>query len=166
MNQVKAFTVAVFKDAAIKRFWSKVEITTPDECWEWTARKDKDGYGLFTDKSTGRGPWRANRYAYTMENGEIPSGMLVCHRCDNPACVNPAHLWIGSIKDNNRDKVLKGRGAIGEMNGNSKMSELDVRAVREMKKEGIPALLLADWYGMSWHRMAKIMNGFSWQHIK
>lgn len=87
----------------IERFWSKVDKS--GECWLWTGGKS-GGYGYFKVNGS---TLRANRLAYEIEHGEIPEGMLVCHSCDTPACVNPAHLWLGTDKDNQADKVAKGR---------------------------------------------------------
>lgn len=88
-----------------ERFWTKVKKT--DGCWEWQrCLIGSMGYGSFWD---GERKWVAHRYSYTLHNGPIPEGMCVCHTCDNPKCVNPAHLWIGTKADNNRDKIQKGR---------------------------------------------------------
>lgn len=87
----------------IENFWSKVNKTST--CWEWSA-SCSNGYGSCSFQGK---PWRAHRLSYTLTYGEIPSGMLVCHKCDNPACVNPEHLFLGSHKDNFQDMVAKGR---------------------------------------------------------
>lgn len=85
-----------------QRFWSKVDRRGPDECWPWLAAKSATRYGVF-DKT------RAHRVAYALTHGLIPEGRIVCHRCDNPPCCNPAHLWLGTPKDNTADMVAKGR---------------------------------------------------------
>ena len=90
-----------------ERFWSKVRKT--DTCWIWTAGlQGSNGYGYFRI-SEQDGNVVAHRYSYELSNGLIPSGMLVCHTCDNPQCVNPNHLWLGSHKDNSCDAVNKKR---------------------------------------------------------
>lgn len=85
-------------------FWQHVKVGDPSECWLWTGSKHKQGYGLY-----GAGPRRAHRIAWTLIHGEIPPGLQVLHRCDNPPCVNPAHLFLGTDKDNHQDKAAKGR---------------------------------------------------------
>ena len=92
------------KSDPIKRFWSKVDKSY--SCWLWTAGTDWQGYGLFT--VDGR-QWRANRYAMHISKGLDKDKPFVCHTCDNPACVNPNHLWNGTNTDNMRDKIAKGR---------------------------------------------------------
>ena len=98
----------------MKRFWDKVNIAGPDECWEWTAGTYLKGlkYGRFQFEGKAKS---AHRVAYILTNGDIPDDMFVCHTCDNPACCNPKHLWLGSAKDNTQDMLKKGRAK----NGNS-----------------------------------------------
>jgi len=88
------------------RFWAKVRLGSPGECWEWTASRNATGYGQFCFGGTKR---RAHRVAYALTHGEIPAGMCALHRCDNPPCVNPAHLFLGTQEDNNADRDEKGR---------------------------------------------------------
>lgn len=87
-----------------ERFWEKVKKTS--ECWLWTAAVDRKGYGRI-----GLGPdlLGAHRYSWELAYGPIPDGMAVLHHCDNPLCVRPEHLWLGTIADNNRDMIKKGR---------------------------------------------------------
>lgn len=95
-------------DTVEQRFWPKVEKT--DSCWIWKAARRPDNYGQF--KFRGQ-MMNANRVSWILHNGEIPDGLLVCHRCDNPPCINPDHLFLGSHQDNRTDAVKKGRIWVG-----------------------------------------------------
>jgi len=106
------------------RILQNIKIDKKTKCWVWQLQKDKEGYGrLKYKKST----LRAHRGSYLLFNGEIPEGLLVCHSCDNPSCVNPEHLWLGSPKENTQDMLSKGRGRLnrqnGELNCSSKLTD-------------------------------------------
>jgi hypothetical protein len=90
-----------------ERFNKKYKINETTDCWEWQYATNNLGYGFFRDTDKMR---TAHRVSYEINKGPIPSGMCVCHLCDNPACVNPDHLWLGTIKDNMHDMIKKGRG--------------------------------------------------------
>lgn len=105
----------------INKFWSKVNYPGNDqECWEWTAYRDKDNYG----KIEGYG---AHRRAWEFYNGIIPNNLCVCHTCDNPPCCNPEHLFLGTSQENTQDKINKGRQIKGSEIGTAKMDETDVK---------------------------------------
>lgn len=90
-------------------FWSKV--AKRDDCWEWQGHRDPRGYGRLSRHGVKSTPILAHRYSWYLTTGQMPSsGQYVCHHCDNPPCVNPAHLFLGAAKDNNDDKLAKGRG--------------------------------------------------------
>lgn len=120
------------------KFWRHVDKKNNDECWNWTGSKDKKGYGLF---SLGHTTIHTNRMSWILTNGEIPEGLLVCHKCDNPSCVNPNHLFLGANKDNNQDKINKGRAVFpkqktGKENSNGKLSSEDVKEIRDLYSTG------------------------------
>ena len=104
--------------AGAERFWSYVERSSPEACWEWRGCRQPDGYGVWT--TTERGPGgeavrrkhRAHRHAWTVVNGPVPAGRRVLHRCDNPPCCNPDHLYVGTAADNARDRDRPERRAL------------------------------------------------------
>ena len=110
----------------MNRFWSKVNKNTESGCWEWTAGRDGHGYGKFYLHGKDIG---AHRASWEIHNGKIPEaegyhGMCVLHKCDNPLCINPSHLWLGTNLDNMRDRDKKGRAA--HMRNNNKQHLIPV----------------------------------------
>jgi hypothetical protein len=94
----------------LDRFWAKVDKRGPDECWPWLGAKSQKGYGVLGVTVDGRkAAIRAHRFSFLIHFGPAPTGMLVCHSCDNPQCTNPLHLFAGTAFDNMRDMVAKGR---------------------------------------------------------
>ena len=146
-----------------ERFWSKVKIAGPDDCWLWTAaaRNKHEGYGAFY--LDGRNQ-PASRIAHILSNGPVPEGMEVCHRCDNPPCCNPAHLFIGTRKDNNDDKVRKGRTAAGETSGKNKVTAAQVLEIRA-KRESMTVIELGNIYGLHHTTISDICTRKSWRNI-
>lgn len=102
----------MISEVDVIRFWSKVDKT--DGCWLWKGSLDKDGYGKF---SVEQQTLRAHRIAWIISFGDIAPGLCVCHTCDQPTCVNPAHLWLGTPTENAADRDRKGRQAKGETSG-------------------------------------------------
>lgn len=140
-----------------ERFEAK--FTKGEGCWNWTAGKYWDGYGKF--KLDGR-MQSAHRVAYQLHIGEIPEGMCVCHRCDNPSCVNPSHLFIGTTADNMHDCMAKGRTASGEKNGSVKLTEEDVRTIRTMWENGIRQNDIAKEFDVVPQTISKIVLHQRW----
>lgn len=109
-------------------FWRKVSTSDPAACWLWLSAVNRKGYGIISRRSFKES--LAHRMAWRLTFGDIPAGACVLHRCDTPGCVNPSHLFIGSKADNNADMQAKGRYAIGETNGRSKLSDAQVEAIK------------------------------------
>lgn len=146
----------------IERFWKYVNKKSDDECWEWGLSTDKDGYGRIGVKNKS---YLAHRVSRFIHNGEIPEGLLVCHTCDNPACVNPHHLFVGTNKDNMDDRDKKGRGLQGTKNGRHKLTEEQVISVREKYVPHVHTLtMLAKEYGVSIPVIHSIVKGLNWKH--
>ncbi len=143
------------------RFWNKVDKS--GECWEWTAHKNDRGYGDI--KVNGKSV-RAHRLAYSLVVGPIPEGMLVCHHCDNPSCVNPSHLFVGTQSDNIQDAINKDRfNNKGENNCKAKLVEDDIHEIRRLHSLGIKPPILAKTWGVSRQQINNIVNKISWMHI-
>lgn len=143
-----------------ERFWGKVDRGWPSRCWEWQGRRDASGYGHFSDDGL---KWRAHRAAWVLTYGPIPEGLCVCHHCDNPACCNPDHLFLGTHTDNIADAAHKGRMNRGERNPNSKLTEEDVLDIHLMEATGKWSRKgLAEKYGVSQGTISKILSGELW----
>lgn len=153
-----------------ERFWSKVGFTAnPDKCWLWLAARDPRGYGRFGISKNERGRL-AHRCAWQLTNGEIPDGMQICHHCDNPSCVNPSHLFLGTIRDNVQDMIKKGRKVSpsmpGEKNPNSKLTLEQVRFIHHRYAQGgISHEKLAEVIGVNESTIYNILNRRTWKDV-
>src|SRR6202021_2882808 len=120
------------KRTLIEKFNEGIGPQQENGCIEWTKGKNSDGYGCLYDEN--RKSKRANRVSYELKNGPIPDRLDVLHSCDNPSCINPEHLFLGTTQDNMTDKMNKNRhiAPIGERNGQSIISEIDVINIRKL----------------------------------
>lgn len=147
-----------------ERFWAKVEKT--ECCWLWIGGKTSGGYGHLSKGAAGAGFIRASHVSWKIHRGsDVPAGMFVCHHCDNPTCVRPDHLFLGTPADNTADMDAKGRrshmtGARGERNPNAKITATDAAAIRSDSR---PSALLAAEYGMSKSGIKHIRRGRTWR---
>lgn len=179
------------RQSSVERFWSRVDRQGPGECWPWLASRFKDGYGQFRLGSHSR----AHRISWTLTFGDIPPGLCVLHRCDNPACCNPAHLFLGTNLDNVADMIAKGRNATGDRNGsrlhperllrgdrhpnrlrpervprgvknkNSKLTESDIRAIRNAVASGESQASVALKFGVHQTCVSAVVRLLTWRHI-
>jgi hypothetical protein len=150
---------------ASQRLWAKTKIEDdPNVCWEWQANK-VHGYGRirFHGKSIG-----AHRLSYLLNCEEIPDGLDVLHTCDNPGCVNPKHLFLGTHTQNMQDMIQKGRGnkARGENGGASKLTEIDVVTIRKRYAAGgISQRQLAKEYNITRNTLFCIVSNKTWNWL-
>jgi len=148
------------------RFWVKVDrsVGTSNRCWKWLGAKNSRGYGQFWVGGTSI---RAHRFCWTLTFGIIPTGKLVLHACDNPLCVRPSHLFLGTDADNNHDMRLKGRAVrnSGITNSHAKLTEQEVREIRA-RHGTISSVKMAAEYGVNPTTIQRIHKGMRWTHLK
>lgn len=184
-----------------ERFWPYVQICGHGDdcalcCWEWQRWLDKDNYGKFSLGSLDNGVMtvRTHRLLYLLTYGDIPPGLSVLHTCDNPLCLNPAHLWLGTSAENNHDRARKGRNATGDRNGarlyperlargdanasrlypdryprgenhpQHRLTETQVREIRAFYGS-MSQNALARRYGVTARTISLIIAGITWKHL-
>jgi HNH endonuclease len=141
------------------RFWAKVDRRSPADCWEWQAARNRDGYGVFL---LHRQCNRAHRVAYLLERGLIPTGLVVRHRCDTPACCNPDHLELGTQAQNVQDMVERGRQK-GPSSARSRSTKLTCAQVEEIRRATGTIKQLGAQYGVHFSTIARIRRGDTWR---
>jgi len=157
-----------------QKFWANVEIKGQADCWEWKLSKTRKGYGQYRFNGV---MMQTHRIAWALTNGDIPQGKLVCHKCDNPGCVNPLHLFLGTHFDNMADMVSKGRQikgdihparmfkgkVVGSKNGRSKITEDDADQIRQLySMGGIKQKELGEKFGINQRTVSTIVTGKNW----
>jgi hypothetical protein len=172
-------TDAKLRSNVEKRFWPKVSVPDGiiDECWNWNRSKDYKGYGQL---SVNGKPRRAHRISFVLTKGEIPSGMFVCHSCDNPPCINPVHLFLGTCLDNMRDCVRKKRlhpenglkcfrtgprpiMPQGELVYNHKLSQAQVDTIRAAEWKRGTGQWFAAKFGVTKQAVFAVKKGVTWK---
>lgn len=160
------------------RLIAKVSLDSGD-CWQWTGTRNNKGYGALFFRGK---VWRAHRVSYTIFCGEIPEGLLVCHHCDNPSCVNPSHLFLGHATTNMKDMVRKGRAKSiitseqthfkagraprGQEASGHKISEQEAEEVIDLSTNGVRTSVIAKDRGVDRTAIQQLLRGKTWKHLK
>lgn len=143
----------------VTRFWEKVQKS--DGCWEWTAHRGYFGYGRIMVAKKAQ---PAHRISWELANGPIPKGLFVCHSCDNPPCVRPDHLFLGTQADNMRDMGNKGRQPHGENHRNAKFSLENIREMKRLRIQGMAIRAIARQFNTNRIYVRDILSGKAWRH--
>lgn len=149
-----------------ERFWPKVNKT--NGCWEWLGFRNRDGYGYIV---VGRATKRAHRVSWELAHGKaVPDGLVVCHACDNPSCVRPGHLFIGTQRDNRYDAMRKNRAVLckpnhGEKHPFRKLTASGVRYIWETVQNRADILACAERFGVQESAVYNVVAGRSWRSI-
>ena len=168
-NRLKNASQLTFEDQKeriLKRMMSKIKVVD-NGCWEWTGNKNQNNYGVMGVSSIdGLKQYKAHRLMYKIKNGDISNNFLVCHKCDNPSCCNPDHLFLGTYLDNINDRILKGRTVKGENQGSSKLRS---EQINEIRNKYIPKKYtlkrLAKEYGVHHSTIYNVVKRVKWKHI-
>ena len=151
-----------------KRFWKRIKIGLPKECWPWLGKLNSDGYGVAESEFIlGYYTCGAHRIAYGLTKGKLPKGKFVLHRCNNASCCNPDHLYAGTKKDNRRDAMLAGTAFIpdnrGEKHGKHKLTEKQVNEILRDKTH--TGYYLSKKYNISEAIICQIRKRKIWRHV-
>ena len=132
----------------------------PNGCWEWDGFRDRHGYGQLRRKGQ---TWYAHRWYYTLLCGPIPPGLCVCHTCDNPACVRPDHLFLGTHAENMADGSAKNRIHPGDKDGQAKLNPKQVSVCRHALRLGLTQAFLGECFGVDQSTISDVATGQSWK---
>ncbi len=154
----------------LKKSFEK-HVIRKEGCWGWNGSIARGGYPVMSCRPS-IGPDRGHRASWVIHKGKIPEGLFVCHHCDNPICTNPDHLWLGTQKQNNDDKISKCRQSKippphkrGKENGASKLSDEQVIEIKKLLKEGKSTYLIGPIFGVSKTTILRIKKGTHWKHV-
>ncbi len=158
-----------------ERFWKKVVKLGDDKCWSWLGATSAKGYGMIGNGGRGSGNTSAHRASFLIHHGSIPDGLHVLHKCDNPPCTNPNHLFAGTPKDNTQDMMGKQRHftitkpdrvARGERSGTAKIKDNQVALILSEYGEGkISQRALAKKYDVNQATILRILQRKTWRHV-
>lgn len=143
---------------------SHYKVNNKTGCWEWFRAKTK-GYGHFAIKGNF---YLAHRFMWIINNGNIPDGLFVCHKCDNPCCINPDHLFLGTNIENLQDAINKGiklGNSKGEKNGRSKLTQNQILNIKHLLHCKVPTKRIAEKFGISQRHVQYISNNKTWKHL-
>jgi hypothetical protein len=162
----------MFSQSFLDRYWSKVDRKGADQCWNWTASTAGKGYGQIKDEGKRRQLY-SHRVAFIIAYGEPPKRneagevMEVCHKCDNPRCCNPAHLFLGTRAKNAQDMSIKLRSTWGIRSGTCKLTEDDIRLIRKLYSEmKVSQQRIAGMFSISQIQVSRIVTGKQWTHLE
>jgi len=162
------------KTSLNERLWSRVEVRGQDDCWPWLGCRTKFGHGQIQSETPGVLTY-SHRAAFQSVNGAIPRGMSVCHRCDNPSCCNPAHLFLGTQADNNRDCFTKKRSVHfvardsfpkGEKSHLAKVTDEQASEIVRRVQSGEPRAAVASAFSITVSAISKMIVGKSRKHLQ
>lgn len=157
------------RGAALSRFLANVGFTSnPADCWLWNGTRLFNAGGDYGRFHFDGGEIRAHIFIYELVNGALEDGLVVRHVCDNPPCVNPAHLLSGTPRDNTLDMIERGRGPNrkGERHPLARLNDEKVRRIRQLARVGVKYRDIAASFGMSAQQIAKIVNRINWGHVE
>lgn len=170
-------------DELFMKFSHQVAIDEPEKCWEWIGTKNAKGYGVFRHGNKGYPSFYqeiASRFSYLHFKGPLIKGLIICHSCDRPSCVNPDHLFQGTYLDNSRDCIAKNRhvdserkskimlqvAQKGEARPLAKLKEIQIKEIRICRANGMSQQKIADKFGVCRGVIVRILKGKSWRHVK
>ena len=158
----RAVSIGRWGELSMAQRYNLHVIVNPIGCWGWRGGVDGGGYGVF---SNGKRRFKAHRASYELYVGPIPEGMSVLHRCDNPICSNPAHLFVGTQADNMRDAAEKRRVEYGVRHRASKLNASSVRKLRDLHAAGESPTRIAELFGVARATVLAVINGRTWRHV-